>query len=417
LSRVAAPDARAARRAAWRAAGRPPDALVFLVIVAGVWIAWQILRNALVLTTPPGLALRLGPDSPTVLTRAAEVELAAGRVDAAQRLAQRALTRQPFNVAALRVAGLAAAREGDLDAANQMLTLAGNWSLRDDPAQSWLVRHRLEQGRAASALAHADTLMRRRTDLRPMYFDLMINLALRNDVEAQGALVALLRREPPWRIDFFIYALERPEGLPVAAAVLMALKDGQGRSTDEEKARVYGTLIAQGRIEALRAVMARAETGLRPVLTNGDFSDGAGAPPFGWVLPAGAGVLAEIANGPEDGGPALHGLVSATAERTIAEQLVLLTPGRWRLSGRFRVDQGDLNGRMTWVLACTAGGRVLASAPLSATARGDWTPVSAVIEIPPDACGAQQLRLVSRAQDRRSQVEIWMDDVTLSAVR
>ncbi|MBN8528765.1 MAG: hypothetical protein J0M36_05980 [Caulobacterales bacterium] len=413
MSRRAAPDARAAKQAA----GRPPDALVFLVIVAGVWITWQILRNALVLTVPPSLALRLGPDSPTALTRMAETELAAGRIDAAQRLAQRALTRKPFNVAALRVAGLAAAREGDLEAANQMLTLAGNWSLRDDPAQSWLVKHRLEQGRSASALAHADTLMRRRTDLRPMYFDLMINLALRNDVEAQAALVALLRREPPWRIDFFIHALERPEGLPVAVAALAALKDGQGRATDEEKARVYGTLIAQGRITTLRAVMAHVEPRPQPILTNGDFSDGVGAPPFGWSLPAGAGVLAEVANDPEGGGLALHALVSETTERTVAEQLVLLTPGRWRLSGRFRVDQGDLTGRVAWVLACAAGGQVLASAPVSAAARGDWTPFSALIETPPDACGAQQLRLVSRDQDRRSPVEIWMDDVTLTRVR
>lgn len=410
MSRAAAPDARAARRAA----GRAPDALVFLVIVAGVWIAWQILRNALVLTAPPDLALRLGPDAPTVLTRAAETELAAGRIDTAQRLAQRALTRQPFNVPALRVAGLAAAREGDLEAADRMLTLAGNWSLRDDPAHSWLVKHRLEQGQAASALAHADTLMRRRTDLRPRYFDLMIALALRNDVQAQGALVALLRREPPWRIDFFIHALERPEGLPVAAAVAVALKDGPGRVTDEEKARLYGTLIAQGRIPVLRDLIVRIEGAERPTLSHGGFTDGTGAPPFGWSLPAGAGVLAEIATDPEDGQPALHAVVTDMTGRSIAEQLVLLTPGRWRLSGRVRVEQGDPNGRLTWTLSCTAGRRVLGSAPLPTIPRGTWTRFSGVIDLPPGGCGAQQLRLASLAQDRRDPVEVWVDDVALN---
>lgn len=413
MSRPAAPDA----RAAGRAAGRAPDALVFLVIVAGVWIAWQILRNALVLTAPADLALRLGPDAPTALTRAAETELAAGRIDMAQRLAQRALTRQPFNVAALRVAGLAAAREGDLEAADRMLTLAGNWSLRDDPAHSWLVMHRLEQGQAASALAHADTLMRRRTDLRPRYFDLMINLALRNDVQAQGALVALLRREPPWRIDFFIHALERPEGLPVAAAVAVALKDGPGRVTDEEKARLYGTLIAQGRIPVLRELIVRIEGAERPALSHGGFTDGTGAPPFGWSLPAGAGVLTEIAADPEGGRPALHAVVTDMAGRTVAEQLVLLTPGRWRLSGRVRVEQGELSGRLAWTLVCATGDRVLGTAPLSAAAHGAWTRFSTDIEVGPDACGAQRLRLASRVQDRRSAVEVWLDDVALTPIR
>lgn len=409
MSRAAAPDA--------RAGGRAPDALVFLVIVAGVWIAWQILRNALLLTVPTDLALRLGPDAPTVLTRAAETELAAGRIDVAQRLVRRALTRQPFNVPALRVAGLAAAREGDLDAADRMLTLAGNWSLRDDPAHSWLVKHRLEQGQTASALAHADTLMRRRTDLRPRYFDLMIALALRNDVEAQGALVALLRRDPPWRIDFFIHALERPEGLPVAAAAAIALKNGAGRVTDEEKARLYGTLIAQGRIPALHDVIVRIEGARRPVLTHGGFTDGTGVPPFGWGLPAGAGVLAEIAADPEDDQPALHAVVADMTGRTVAEQLVLLTPGRWRLSGRFRIEQGDLSGRLAWTLTCATGERGLGTAPLSAAARGTWTRFSTDIEITPDACGAQRLRLTGLAQDRRSPVEIWVDDVALTPIR
>lgn len=387
---------------------------MFLVIVAGVWIAWQIIRNALVLTAPHDLALRLGPNAPILLARAAETELKAGNVDTAQRYAQRSLALKPFNVAALRVAGLAADREGDKAAADRMLTLAGNWSLRDDPAHSWLVKHRLEQGRSASALAHADTLMRRRTDLRPRYFDLMIALASRNDRQAQGALVALLQRDPPWRLDFFIHALDRREGLPVAAALVGALKSGPHPITVEEKARVYQTLIAQGRTDVLRALIAQVGGADAATVSDGGFAEGGGAPPFDWKLPASAGVLAEITEDSE-GQRALHAMISQTSGRTVAEQLILLKPGRWRISGRVRLEAGPADG-LAWVLACATGGRTLGSFPLSARAGGGWAGFEGVVEAP-EACPAQHLRLTTLPRDRNETIEVWIDDVRASPVR
>lgn len=403
MSRPAAPDA--------RVGGRAPDALVFLVIVAGVWIAWQIVSNALMQAAAPDLALRLAPNAPIVLTRAAEAELRAENTDVARRYAQRALMLQPFNVAALRVAGLAADRDGDKEAANRMLTLAGNWSLRDDPAHSWLVKHRLEQGQSASALAHADTLMRRRVDMRPRYFDLMIALASSNDRQAQGAMVALLRRDPPWRREFFVHALERLEGLPVAAALVVALKDGAHPITVVEKALVYQTLIAQGRTDVLRTLLAEAGGTEAGAVADGGFSAQGGTPPFDWKLPPSAGVLAEVAEAP-DGQTALHAIVTPTARRTVAEQLVLLRPGRWRLAGRIRLDQGPAEG-LAWSLACATGGRELGSIPLKVSNRGDWARFEGVFEAP-DACPAQMLRLTSLPRDRSETIEVWIDDISAS---
>lgn len=406
MSRRAPPDA--------KGVGQAPDALIFLVIVAGVWLTWQIVCNALVLTAPPDLALRLGPNAPSLLTRAAESELRAGNTDMARRYAQRALTLKPFNVAALRVAGLTADRDGDKEAADRMLTLAGNWSLRDDPAHSWLVGRRLRQNQSASALAHADTLMRRRPDVRPRYYDLMIALALRNDRQAQGAMVALLRRNPPWRLDFFIYALERREGLPVAAALLAALKDGDNAATAEEKARVYQTLIAQGRTDVLRALMAEVGGTDAAGVSDGSFGQGGGTPPFDWKLPASAGVLAEIAPDP-DGQPALHAIISQTAVRTVAEQLVLLKPGRWRVMGRARLERGPSEG-LAWVLACATGGGELGNISLQVGVSEAWTRFAGVVEVP-EACPAQYLRLVTLPRNRAETIEVWVDDVTASLFR
>ena len=410
MSRGAHPDA--------KRIGRAPDALVFLVIVAGVWFAWQIVCNALVLTAPPDLALRLAPDSPDALTRAAQADLEAGRNETARRLAGRALSRQPFNVQALRIAGFVADREGDNAAADRMITLAGNWSLRDSPAHSWLVRQRYQQGQSASALAHADTLMRRRVEVWPTYFDLMIALALRNDVQAQAAMVGLMRRDPHWRNSFFEHAVQKPEGVAVAAALAIALKDGPHHITPGERSLVYDGVMRIQRPDLMRKLRNDLEGAGRPVLTAGDFSS-AGQPPFGWRLPSAAGVLSEIAQDVDRGQPALHALVSNLGGEIVAEQLVLLTPGRWHLSGRVHLDQGDQSSRFAWTLTCSPGSgeSPAVNVPLKVTKNSTWTQFSQAIDVPAELCDAQWLRLVSLPQDRRDTAEIWIDDLTLRPVR
>lgn len=401
-----------------RRSGKAPDALVFAVIIGCVWFGWQIVRNAVVQAAPPDLALRLGPDSPTVLVRAAQAELEAGRNEAARRLAGQALARKPFNAQALRIVGLIAAREGDEEAADRMLTLAGNWSLRDDPAHTWLVGRRLRRGQTASALAHADTLVRRRTDLRPEYFDLMISAALSGDRQAQGALVGLLKRDPPWRGEYFRYSVRKREGLLLAAGLAIALKSGEGKLTLEERSLVYSNLVSADLIDPLRTVRRELEGAGQPFVTAGNFSDGGGSAPFGWRLPSGAGLLSEIAI--EGGGaqPALHAAVSDLKGGTVAEQLVLLPPGRWRLSGRLKVVEGALSDRLAWTLNCTrSSGRAAATAPLAAASHQTWTQFSNVVDIPASGCPAQWLRLVALPQDRRTSADVWIDDVALTSAR
>ncbi|WP_298745490.1 hypothetical protein, partial [uncultured Brevundimonas sp.] len=113
------------------------------LVVGAVVLGWQIALQPLIQRAPVEAAIRIAPGSPLVLRRAAESELAAGRTDTAAALGREALRRSPFNVPALRVVGLTEARAGREEAADDILTLAGNWSLRDDPAHAWLVERRL----------------------------------------------------------------------------------------------------------------------------------------------------------------------------------------------------------------------------------------------------------------------------------
>ena len=196
----------------------------YALTIGAIWLGWQILLQPVIQRAPPELAVRVAPGSPLVLQRAAEAEFVAGekdddarRYDNAASLARDALALAPFNVRALRVVGLTEARAGREPIADEILTLAGNWSLRDDPAHAWLVEYRLRRGDYASSFAHADTLARRREDIRPQIFRLFTLAAATDTARALPEVARLLDARPPWRQSYFDSLYVSGEGLQVAA--------------------------------------------------------------------------------------------------------------------------------------------------------------------------------------------------------
>ena len=84
--------------------------LTVFVITLGLWLAWQVVREALILRLPGQVAVTLAPASPVALRRAAEAAYGAGQWEVAGQLSRQSLARSPFDVKALRVAGLVEAQ-------------------------------------------------------------------------------------------------------------------------------------------------------------------------------------------------------------------------------------------------------------------------------------------------------------------
>lgn len=399
-------------------AGRPPLAL-FVFIVLGVWLTWQVVREAALRQAPTEAALRLAPGSAMLLARAAEAELGADRTDNALWLARRALQAAPFTVAALRVAGLALARQEATDQADDVLTLAGNWSLRDDRAHGWLVERRLQQGDYGSAFAHADALVRRREALRPPVFELF-TAAAAADGQARAALAARLGLRPAWRRAYLAHLNASPEGLGLSAGLAVALKDAPGRYDDREMGAVHARLAAAGQYDVIRQVRSAMAGGdAPPFLVDGDFARAEGRGPFEWTLHRRPGVTAAIAAGPGEGGPALHVIHDTYSAGVVASQTLLLPPGRYRLTGRVQSTEGD-PGRLSWRVQCATGavaGPVLGQVALGEAVRGRWTAFELALTAPAQGCPAQWLTLVPHPGDRRRTLDIWFDDLRIDAVR
>lgn len=398
-------------------AGLAPYAL----LVGAVVLGWQIAIQPLIQRAPVGVAVRIAPGSPLVLRRAAEAELAAGRTDNAAVLGRDALGRSPFDVRALRVVGLTESRAGRPAKANDLLTLAGNWSLRDDPAHAWLVEYRLRNGDYASAFAHADTLVRRREDMYQNVFSLFTIAATQDPQRALPVLASLLSAEPPWRSVYLSRLTETADGLRVGANLAVLLQGGRRPLTRDELQRFYLGALERGQLDAIRVVRARlGRPAANSALTNGRFDDPEAPAPFQWELVQAAGAVASIMPGDlAQKNPALRVEYDGYTDAIIARQLLMLAPGRYRFRVESRIETGNPVGRMAWTIKCASSDPLFSTPAAPSTAvggtRNGWVASTAEVSIPA-GCPGQWLDLVGLPLDSRAPMVVWFDRASIVPV-
>ncbi|MGV9009366.1 hypothetical protein [Brevundimonas sp.] len=399
----------------------------YILTAGAVWLGWQIVLQPIIQRAPPELAVRIAPGSPTVLRRAAEArQVAADRTgqtpDTVSRanedsgvLGREALSRAPFDARALRVIGLSEARAGREAQADELLTLAGNWSLRDDPAHVWLVDYRLRRGDYVSSFAHADTLARRRQAMRPGIFRLFTTAATVDTQRALPVIARLISENPSWRKDYLDSLYGTTEGLRVAVNLAVVLQAGKAPLTNAELRQLYLYLLDRGVLDGARTVRERLNRpDMKFGVANGSFDDPSSPEPFQWRIAQGAGIVAEIL---EDdvraGDPALRASFDGYTEETIAEQLMFLSPGRYRLVYEARTESGDPARHMTWTVVCAPGNRRILNAPSAPADAEVWTAGSVEFTVQPD-CSGQWLQLRSVPDQKRATTVVWFDRVAVS---
>ncbi len=393
------------------------DIASYALIAGTIVLGWQMAIQPLMQRAPVEAAIRLAPASPLVLRRAAEAELVAGREDNAAALARDAFSRSPFDVRALRVIGLTEARAGREDAADQILTLAGNWSLRDGPSHAWLMDYRLRTGDYVSAFAHADTLVRRREDIQPQMFRIFTVAGTEDPQGSLPVIANLLAARPPWRTVYLNSLHETPQDLQMAANLAILLERSRAPFTNDELQRLYRILLGKRELQALGTVRGRLN---RPppgsVVTNGDFAEPEAPEPFQWQLFQKAGIVSEIANDDlRPGDSALRVDYDGYASGMVVEQLTTMAPGNYRFSAEARIETGDPATRLAWTVSCVSAGNVVATLPASSpgTVPGAWKAFSGRFNVPQN-CPAQWLRLVTRGDDRQAQTLVWFDRISIS---
>jgi hypothetical protein len=133
-----------------------------------------------------------------------------------------------------------------------------------------------------------------------------------------------------------------------------------------------------------------------------------GSAPFNWSLTAGAEGVAERASG-----GTLQASYYGRTDLVLAEQLLMLQPGRYRLQFDAEGDAKGEDSKLAWTLTCLGSNAQLVQVPLAGVT---FTPrtLGASFSVPASGCRAQWLRLGGGAAEFPSEQAVTIRNLKLA---
>jgi tetratricopeptide (TPR) repeat protein len=315
-----------------------------------------------------------------------------------------------------------AEQQGDIDTATRLYRIAAMRSPRDLGTHAWLAAQALKSGDFGEALLHFDRMLRVQPEISAKLNKVMIPLAMER--RAQAPLVELLAAGPTWRQDFTLPLIrEAPDRVALFKLMQELGSKGNGLEAPEHAAWLdrlaFDREWSQAYLIWAGALTAEQSREIGNVY-NGRFEAEPSGIGFDWRFGriAGARIFQSQTAGAR--GQALG--VAFEDQRVPFEhvrQLLALPAGKYRFSGRARLDDLRTERGLIWTLQCADGGApIMETQPFRGT-RG-WDEFSVDFEVPEAGCPGQWLvlRLPARIPaEQRIGGTAWFDDLKISAVR
>ncbi len=395
-------------------------ALVAATLVFAVFAGWRIvgmLQAERLAKSNPEQALQWHAGEPDALWALAEARLARGDRVGAASAARVLLAREPLQGRAFRMLAGIAAEAGRSDEALKLYEIAVHRAPRDSRAIDGLVQQYLQRENYPAALHWIDFYLRTSPDRAAAsgrVLGRLVPMAL--DGRFAGALVEILRSDPPWRAGM----LRALGSNPTAASRVFGELDADRDLTSDEFANWIGGLIAAGEWDEAHARWsAHVAGGGRAGLYNGDFSRDPAGFGFDWRLPSDADAATDFE--PMQNGTRralrLRFFERPTRGVLLAHPLHLAS-GNYLLKMRMRGSELHSAAGLVWQFVCAGKqGAVAISDPVLGSF--DWTASEMVVSIPAQNCPGQWLRLVNPVQNgaaARVSGVLWLDDARIDPV-
>lgn len=381
-----------------RRVGRGDAARLAVAAAASLVAAWWVVKTSAVdalARSKPAAAAALAPAHPAPqLALASEgVDLGMGRIDPAQRRrADEALAAEPLAAEPFLLAGLAAMSSGRGAEGQALLEEARRRNPRLRPARLFLFDRYLRTGRVEEAGIELGALRRLVPGVAGALAPQLA--ALVRDERIGPQLIRVLARDPD--VQQAVLSRLAESGADPDLILRIAGASPTARAPDglPWQRQLLGSLVQRGDMaRALR--LWRDFSGLPAgpddkAVHDGRFQGLPGAAPFNWGLNSGSAGVAERIPA-----PALQVEFYGRETVDLAQQLMVLRPGRYRL--RFRAEgnaKGD-DSRLAWRILCAGSNAPLAEFVLRdvtaapRTMGGEFTV--------PAGCAAQSLRLTGIA--------------------
>jgi hypothetical protein len=323
-------------------------AAVTLLAAAALFLVARNAGEAMERLLPPAevVALKLA----TAEAKRPDVKLSAQSLEAARR----AIVAEPLAYEPFFVAARAAEQAGRFEEATRLMEEVRRRRPSFSPARLHLMGYYGRSGRHRDALLEADVAMRLSPEAQKHIVPLLADMLPYR--EAREGLARSLAANPAWRADFVDTAKKkaRPEDAAALLQEVRRLRPPHG--TALEAGLLVETLVRVGRYaEARRAwtgLLSAADRGRLGLVFDGEFAGSAAPGPFNWSFPSTPVGRAEIARaaGREPAQLSLSHFGGAPAD--LAEQVLVLTPGRYVLTLDAKADRPEISGEVFWRVGC-----------------------------------------------------------------
>lgn len=398
-----------------------------LVALAGAWLAWRIVtlgmasHHAEELKDPaaalgwnahhPGANLALGLRESTEDPEAALAHL------------QAAVAANPSEGRAYAALGRLLEIRGEAARARLAMETASRLSPQRSDVQREVAAYWMRQGDFERALGHWNTVLRHRGDLQASVFPGLLQLA--GDPARQAAFMSLLKQPVAWWPAFFTHAARTAPEVNTVRVLFNLQKGGPNAATPDMLRAYLARLQKEGAwLEAWFVwlnSLSKEQISQMGYLYNGSFEAPLSNLGYDWIHQKHPAVTLDTAATYDTSGErALR--VSFRGLRVQFQHLhqyLMLPPGKFYLQGRVRPDNLQAEQGMQWALYCLGNKEAVAVTPRF---RGSeqWTRFRTEIDIPPEGCPVQMLRLELAGTirlDFDATGTIWFDNLAIEQVR
>jgi hypothetical protein len=371
------------------------------ILALAVALAAKVTLDGLatrLMASDPVLAARLSPGNGEVAIAAA-ARLAGShsgtRDPKVRRLVTAALARSAADPAAIEFRALEAGADGDPRRETVLFHLSDAISRRSLATRLWLIQDAVQRGDTGNALANFDIALRTSTDAPATLFPILAGAT--SDPTLSAPLAHLFDRPSDWRALFFHYALTEVQTDDGLVRVVPLMRDRAWLVASGVADALVGNLVADRQFADARRIydLFSHDREAGALVRDRAFADPGAAFPFGWEFTQRGEIGAERSL--VHGRPALAYQALPGDDGVVASQLLMLLPGRYRLSTRAAVTATDRNAPPYWTITCAGrgGGQVaLLDAPV------DGNEVTKTAFVVPAGCLAQWLVLALRGSDK-----------------
>lgn len=347
----------------WKSLLRQPRVwLLVAVCLALSLVSLRVTIDALFGSRNPALASRL-IDSPRAAVRLWTLSTLVNFRDKPSpeilATSREAVLQNPMDVQGVRSRAHFYSLTGKADDARKLALLAQRITRRDQLAQILLASDRASRGDTLGAMHHLALALTVTNEGRQEIYSVM--LPMLQQPQARNSFAALVTSDRSWVAEFFDFAVRKGGDNPAVVADIIAAAPPQGArwALSKNGALLLSALAEAGDANRLRRLLLAAQPALTKRVADASISAQSSSQQNGWLdwTPVEEGANGAQMGPTESGGfGALAYAGPGERQTPVLRRVLMLPPGRYRLSDRRKFVSGEQDTEFSWSVACHGPG-------------------------------------------------------------